>query len=68
MATVSCTRAWLHSAMSLIILALGGLGSDPARAEGATQPRTNAQLQQLVAPIALYPDALVSQILMASRR
>jgi hypothetical protein len=28
--------------------------------------RTAAQLEQLVAPIALYPDALLSQILMAS--
>ena len=31
-----------------------------------TTPRTAAQLEQLVAPIALYPDALLSQILMAS--
>jgi hypothetical protein len=29
-------------------------------------PRTAAQLEQLVAPIALYPDALLSQVLMAS--
>jgi hypothetical protein len=29
-------------------------------------PQTAAQLQQLVAPIALYPDALVAQILAAS--
>src|SRR6266436_3631659 len=29
-------------------------------------PQTPAQLQQLVAPIALYPDALVAQILAAA--
>jgi hypothetical protein len=29
-------------------------------------PRTAAQLEQLAAPIALYPDALLSQVLMAS--
>ena len=29
-------------------------------------PRTAPQLEQLVAPIALYPDALLSQVLMAS--
>ena len=38
-----------------------------ARAEGvASPPRTAAQLEQLVAPIALYPDSVLSQILMAS--
>jgi hypothetical protein len=37
-----------------------------ARAQSEVQPRTAAQLEQLVAPIALYPDALLSQVLMAS--
>lgn len=32
----------------------------------APQPLTPEQLNQLVAPIALYPDALVAQILAAS--
>src|SRR6185503_7831164 len=33
----------------------------------ATQPsRSTAQLEQLAAPIALYPDSLLSQVLMAS--
>src|SRR5580704_3890047 len=55
--------------------------SDPARPDQATQARaptpqapsaprymqqTSEQLQQLVAPIALYPDSLVAQILAAS--
>src|SRR5580692_11324477 len=37
----------------------------PAQATHYTQ-QTPAQLQQLVAPIALYPDSLVAQILAAS--
>jgi hypothetical protein len=43
------------------------LHSGPALAQGpATAPRAAAQLEQLVAPIALYPDSLLSQVLMAS--
>jgi hypothetical protein len=43
----------------------------PAPAQGTAQgpqytPQTPEQLQQLVAPIALYPDSLVAQILAAS--
>jgi hypothetical protein len=37
-----------------------------ARAEGEAPRRTAAQLEQLVAPLALYPDAVLSQVLMAS--
>src|SRR5438552_7205353 len=37
-----------------------------ARAEGEAPRRSAAQLEQLVAPIALYPDSLLSQVLMAS--
>jgi hypothetical protein len=40
-------------------------GQAPAQAPPYTQ-QTPAQLQQLVAPIALYPDSLVAQILAAS--
>jgi hypothetical protein len=50
--------AWVAAA-SLNILA--------ARAQSVAAPaRSTAQLEQLVAPIALYPDALLSQTLMAS--
>src|SRR6188768_2031310 len=34
--------------------------------EPAAKPLTNEELEQLVAPIALYPDSLMTQILMAS--
>jgi hypothetical protein len=38
----------------------------PAATAAAPAPFSEAQLEQLVAPIALYPDSLVAQILMAS--
>ena len=40
--------------------------NQPAEASPATPQQTPGQLQQLVAPIALYPDPLVAQILAAS--
>lgn len=49
------------------VLVSQGLSISAARAESATPPPLTApQLEQLVAPIALYPDALLSQVLMAS--
>jgi Protein of unknown function (DUF3300) len=36
------------------------------RAQDADQPLTHEQLEQLVAPIALYPDSLLAQVFMAS--
>src|SRR5262249_34092425 len=53
--------------ISLLCLLAVSPALDSARAESAAPPaRTAAQLEQLVAPIALYPDSLLSQILMAS--
>src|ERR1700689_273635 len=57
-----------------------GLAAAPARAQDATAPTqvqtqsqtpsdqklSEGQLEQLVAPIALYPDPLLTQVLMAS--
>jgi hypothetical protein len=37
-----------------------------ASAQGATKPFNSEQLDQMLAQIALYPDALLSQVLMAS--
>ncbi len=37
-----------------------------ARAQDAPKPFSKEELEQIVAPIALYPDSLVAQILMAS--
>ena len=38
----------------------------PQQGYGQAQPRNAEQLEQLVAPIALYPDTLVAQVLAAS--
>ncbi len=43
---------------------LGGLHR--ARAQDGRRPFTREELDQMLAPIALYPDALLSQILMAA--
>src|SRR6266849_3800983 len=54
----------------LLVTAPGGLAAqaDQSAAQPSVQAaqQTPAQLQQLVAPIALYPDALVAQILAAA--
>jgi hypothetical protein len=72
MTTMSRTMARLRrlaivAPLAILPIALiAGFQAAPARAESADTPRTEAQLEQVVAPIALYPDALLSQVLMAS--
>ena len=49
------------------LLCLLAVNPNLVRAQSAASPsRTAAQLEQLVAPIALYPDSVLSQMLMAS--
>ena len=50
---------------SLLVLTLS-VGTPALAAGKSTDPIPADQIEQLVAPIALYPDALVAQILMAS--
>ena len=51
-----------RSLIVLAILLLGCLGAAPAAAQNVSStPRTPAQLEQLVAPIALYPDAQIGR-------
>ncbi|WP_421996906.1 DUF3300 domain-containing protein [Reyranella sp.] len=50
--------------LSTVVLAMGPAFS--LRAQESKKPFTAEQLDQLLAPIALYPDALLSQVLMAS--
>jgi hypothetical protein len=68
---------FLKQSLSLILSSCVLLTTAPGafayQADQSTSPppvqaaqQTPAQLQQLVAPIALYPDALVAQILAAS--
>jgi len=42
------------------------IASAPAAATPAAAPASKEQLEQLLAPIALYPDSLLSQVLMAA--
>lgn len=55
-------------ALSGSVIAQTPAGSLPPAASAAAQSKelTQAQLEQLLAPVALYPDALLAQILMAS--
>ena len=55
-------RRWRNVAVLLCGMLL--LAAHPAAAQ--SKPFTQAQLDQLLAPVALYPDPLLSQILMAS--
>jgi Protein of unknown function (DUF3300) len=52
--------------LSSIVLLAGVLGPSPAHSQSSPAPPSAAQLDKLVAPIALYPDPLVAQILPAS--
>ena len=53
-------RTWLA-----ILAAAAAVLAAPAAAQEA-KAFSNEQLDQMLAPIALYPDALLSQVLMAS--
>lgn len=50
--------------LSSVILAAGPFVD--LKAQDAPKPFTSEQLDQMLAPIALYPDALLAQVLMAS--
>src|SRR5256885_11866564 len=52
--------AWLALTLGLVALPL------PALAQGSPPPLKPEELDQLVAPIALHPDQLLAQVLMAS--
>jgi len=51
--------------LAALLLALFALTAAPARAQ-APAPFTQAELDQMLAPIALFPDALLAQTLMAA--
>ncbi|MEC7582945.1 MAG: DUF3300 domain-containing protein [Planctomycetota bacterium] len=59
---------WIRSATVLLasLLALSSAHAQQSTSSKTAKPLTPEQLQQLVAPIALYPDSLLSQVLMAS--
>ena len=59
------TLSRLIMAALLCLLPLGALAQTPAAASSQALLKP-AELDQLVAPIALYPDALLSEVLIAS--
>jgi hypothetical protein len=63
-----CTdQAWKRAVAGLVVLvSLCSLSAAQSVGAPDTPPLTAAQLDQLVAPIALYPDSLIAQILMAA--
>jgi hypothetical protein len=67
MKLTSCARPWIAVTLSILLLPFVPFGVyAQAPPPGAYAPLDASQLDQLVAPIALYPDALVAQVLTAS--
>jgi Protein of unknown function (DUF3300) len=68
--TSTFTKSFSSAALSLLLLITAepfeALGQQSSGYSGQGAPLSANELQQLVAPIALYPDALVAQILGAS--
>ena len=72
------TTARRFALCAVPLVLVSNFATAPVRAQGTTAPAqtqsqtqnqapfSQAQIEQLVAPIALYPDSLLSQILMAS--
>ena len=60
---------WLSVFLAaMLVLPAGALAQDPAGAQTQAQAKAfpQEQLDQLLAPVALYPDSLLTQLLMAS--
>src|SRR5271170_758189 len=64
--TLSAVRSLLFLTLVLLPCAARAQTSNPPPAAAAQHLLKPAELDQLVAPIALYPDALLSEVLMAS--
>src|SRR5215475_3841073 len=58
----------LRVALAALLVAapLVGAQENPTQQQTAAKPFKPEELEQIVAPIALYPDSLVAQIMMAS--
>jgi hypothetical protein len=61
--TMTLPLRWLAA---LLMIAFLGLSGPALAAERVGDPLPKDRIEQLVAPIALYPDALLTQILMAA--
>jgi len=51
---------------TLLLLPGGVLAQSSGEAKAPGKPFSQEQLEQLLAPVALYPDSLLTQLLMAS--
>jgi len=60
------SRSLLLRALSVLLLAAATALVGVARAQNEPAPFKPEEIEALVAPIALYPDSLLSQVLMAS--
>ena len=59
-------RRWITALLTASIILVGAGARSDNGAAATEQPFSKDQIEQMVAPIALYPDSLVAQILMAS--
>ena len=59
-------RTPLFRHLIVLLLACATLVGGTARAQGPASPLQPEEIEALVAPIALYPDDLLSQVLMAA--
>jgi len=60
-------RRWVSAVLAALLLLPGGvLAQGPGEGEAKAKAFSQEQLDQLLAPIALYPDSLLTQMLMAS--
>ncbi len=67
MKTIRSFVLWWLAASILLVSAVRAQGSAPPAGDAAAPPPFTAQeLDAMLAPIALYPDGLLSQVLMAS--
>ncbi len=66
MSMVVCTTLMIAGAPTELLQAQSASQPASASAPPAVAPLTSSQLDTLVAPIALYPDALVAQVLAAA--
>jgi hypothetical protein len=66
MSMVVCSTLIIAGAPTELLQAQDASQPAPASAPPAVEPLTSSQLDALVAPIALYPDALVAQVLAAA--
>jgi len=55
-------RCWLIAVLATLVIVVGMASAQPVAAPGYSQD----ELDQLLAPIALYPDQLLTQVLMAA--